>query len=45
MAINKEEVFDYGVVWIEFGPTLILLAREWIVARRSHQNGLAESVA
>jgi alpha-1,6-mannosyltransferase len=44
LDIDKVGIFDYGVVWLEFGPTLILLAREWVVGRRLDRRKLTESL-
>ncbi len=28
-ATNQVEIFDHGIVWLEFTPVWILLSREW----------------
>lgn len=39
LAIGKVELFDYGIVWIEFIPVWALLFREWYVSRKfEHMN-------
>ena len=42
---DQAAVFDHGVVWLEYLPVLALLAREWLVARRSGQSRMPSGVA
>ncbi len=36
-ARGSVEIFDFGIVWIEFVPVWILLIREWYLSRRNSQ--------
>ena len=44
-ARGQAVIFDNGVVWLEYLPVLALLAREWLVARRSGQSRMPSGVA
>lgn len=34
MGIDKMELFDYGIVWLEFVPVWFLILREWVAKRK-----------
>lgn len=33
-ARHQVEIFDYGIVWLEYIPVWVLLIRDWLVSRR-----------
>ncbi|MHC4149071.1 MAG: glycosyltransferase 87 family protein [Planctomycetota bacterium] len=41
-ARGSVEIFDFGIVWIEFVPVWILLIREWYLSRKNSQPSYGE---
>jgi hypothetical protein len=36
---SMTSIFDYGIVWLEHGPVLVLLIRQWWVSRNQNATG------
>jgi hypothetical protein len=36
---SMKSIFDHGIVWLEHGPVLVLLVRQWWVGRKQNATG------